>query len=933
MRWSAKKLRWLALGGTLLLAGIVAAFLGMANYRAGKIWQRILKRNGVNLVQESNGITYSQSVKGRTVFTLHAERSTPHGNGIYSLHNAVLILYGKNGRNDRIHGNEFEYDQNGGVLRAVGEVLMGLEAPAPAGGTKRAQPTTDFSFAPDDAAAAAPQVIHVRTSGLVYLRKLNVATTKEPVEFSYRGMRCNSVGAEFDSGQSTLHLLSEVHLEGTLRGGPFTLAATRADLDRENDTVAMVAPAWAEGDRTARADAGTALLHKDGSLATADGRGHVVLRAEERQGSRSLSAPQLHTEFGPENRPQRAVFTGGVEFEESAAGAMTHGTAAGLTLTTDAKGALRSALAEGGVHAHAEQRAGKVVTATRDLLAQRALAGFVPGAEGKSSRVQSLHMMGAVQLGSVQFAAQARGGVKAAGATRTGVRADDLVASFGGGTDRPPQLQRVVGMGHTVLSQNGADGQRQVSEGDALDAAFVQRTEAGGGSQRPATEVSTAVQTGHVVLHAWPAAKEVAQGGEGRSGVGTGSGVGMGSGVGTGLGGPSVGHAQRAVFEASAGTLTLTAGGGARAEVDDGTTQLQAPEIILHQGTGDGDATGGVMATTVGQPGSAATHVLAARARLQHALDVAEFFGTDAEPAQMWQATSQVSAARLVLDARRHMLTARPAAVGGLVHGVFASEHARESGETHGTADGNGATESVEGKAAAGGRRGAVHEAAAEGRSDGSPSGAGGSPLRKGGDPRELANRPQTEVSGDAVRVAAEALDYSDPDHEATFHGNVVLRGVEGVLSGDRGVAFFDGSGAVRNRSEAESGKVGTAGAMGGLGGRLQRFVVMGDVRLKQPGRLGQGQQLTYTAATDRFVLTGAPGVLPRVVDAQQGTVTGETLVFGAADRSVVVASAPSAEAKPAGKQAAQPAGKQAEQMVGKAPMPRRVHTETDIKR
>ena len=916
MRWSAKKLRWLALGGTLLLAGIVAACLGLANYRAGKIWQRILKRHGVNLVQESNGITYSQSVKGRTVFTLHAERSTPHGNGIYSLHNAVLILYGKNGRNDRIHGNEFEYDQNGGVLRAVGEVLMDLEAPAPAGDSRRPQPTTDFSFAPDDAAAADPQVIHVRTSGLVYLRKLNVATTKEPAEFRYRGMRCDSVGAEFDSGQSTLHLLSEVHLEGTLRGGPFTLTATRADLDRENDTIAMVAPAWAGGDRTARADAGTALLHKDGSLVTADGQGHVVLRAEGRQGERSLSAPQLHTEFGAENRPQRAVFTGGVQFEESAAGAVAHGTAAGLTLTTDVKGALRSALAEGGVQAHAEQRAGKVVTATRDLQAQRALAGFVPGAEGKSSRVQSLHMTGAVQLGSVQFGAvqsgaQSRSGVKAARATRMGVRADDLVASFGGGTDRGPPLQRVVGTGHTVLSQNGADGQRQVSEGDTLDAAFVQRAEAGGGLKRPATEVATTVQTGHVVLHAWPAAKEVAQGSEGRSGVEAGS------------GGPSVGHAQRAVFAASSGTLTLTAGGGARAEVDDGTTQLQAPEIVLHQGTGDGDATGGVMATTVGQPGSAATHVLAARARLQHALDVAEFFGTDAEPAQMWQATSQVSAARLVLDARRHMLTARPEATGGLVHGVFASEHARE---TRGAAaDGDGATESVADKAAMGGRHGSVHEAAAEERPDGSPSGAGVSPLRKGGNPRELANRPQTEVSGDAVRVAAEALDYSDPDHEATFHGNVVLRDVEGVLSGDRGVAFFEDSGTGRNRSDAG----GTAGAMGGLGGRLQRFVLMGDVRLKQPGRLGQGQQLTYTAATDRFVLTGAPGVLPRVVDAQQGTVTGETLVFGAADRSVVVASAPGTEAKPAAK----PTGKQAGQVAGKAPAPRRVHTETDIKR
>ncbi len=350
MRWSAKQFRWLSLGGALLLAGVLAALLGLSKYRAGKIWQQILKRNGVNLVQESNGITWSQSVKGRTVFTLHAEKSTPHGNGVYSLHNAVLILYGKDGRDDRIHGNEFEYDQNQGILKAIGEVRMDLQAPEPAGSGKLHAPLNNFSFMPDDGAAADPSVIHVRTSGLVFLRKLEQAATKEPVEFSYRGMRCESVGAEFEPGQGVLHLLAQVKLAGTLRETPFTVTAARADMDRSTNTVTLEAANWASGDRAARADHALLSLRKDGSLEKGDGAGNVVLRAD----TRTLSAPQAHAEFGAENKPERAVFTGGVQFTDHTPNAVERGASASLTLTTDAHGVLSDAVAEGSVQLHTE---------------------------------------------------------------------------------------------------------------------------------------------------------------------------------------------------------------------------------------------------------------------------------------------------------------------------------------------------------------------------------------------------------------------------------------------------------------------------------------------------------------------------------------------------------------------------------------------------
>ncbi len=300
MRWSPEKLRWLSLSGAVLLAVVVAGFFGLARYSKGRIWRRILERNGVNLTQESNGITWSQSIGGRTVFTVHAAKSVPHGNGHWTLRDAVLILYGKDGRNDRISGQQFEYDEKAGVLSAVGEVHMDLQAPRAAdanakGGTPSAAPLTFTQVAeePDT-----PGLIHVRTSGLVYVRKLGVAATKEMAEFRFGGITCTSHGAEFDSGPSVLRLLADVHMSGKLHNAPFTLAADRADLDRQAETAELRNPRMVSGQRTARAVHALVRMRKDGGLESGDADGDVqLISATER-----LSAPRLHAVFGMQDR-------------------------------------------------------------------------------------------------------------------------------------------------------------------------------------------------------------------------------------------------------------------------------------------------------------------------------------------------------------------------------------------------------------------------------------------------------------------------------------------------------------------------------------------------------------------------------------------------------------------------------------------------------
>ena len=49
------------------------------------------------------------------------------------------------------------------------------------------------------------------------------------------------------------------------------------------------------------------------------------------------------------------------------------------------------------------------------------------------------------------------------------------------------------------------------------------------------------------------------------------------------------------------------------------------------------------------------------------------------------------------------------------------------------------------------------------------------------------------------------------------------------------------------------------------------------------------GEQLAYSGVTGSYVLTGSPGMLPRMTDPVRGTVTGESLIFNSRNDSVNV--------------------------------------------
>ena len=134
MLTSVERLRIGLLVGSGLLVAVIGGFLEYAHYRTHRIIHDLPGRLGATITKEFGSYTYSQSVQGKTVFTIHAAQAVQHKNGNYTLHDVNLVMYGTKGdRADHISGSQFEYDEKTGVVHAVGIVHLDLQAPAPEG--------------------------------------------------------------------------------------------------------------------------------------------------------------------------------------------------------------------------------------------------------------------------------------------------------------------------------------------------------------------------------------------------------------------------------------------------------------------------------------------------------------------------------------------------------------------------------------------------------------------------------------------------------------------------------------------------------------------------------------------------------------------------------------------------------------------------------
>ena len=611
----------------LLLLVAVGGFLGYARYRLRHLdlgFAGLAKRLSATLTQESDNFTYSQSVGGRKVFTVHAAKQIDHGNGTFTLHDVNITLYGRDADHaDKIRGSQFEYDQKNGVLRAIGEVYIDLAAPAqeqPAGAVKTRVPAQNEND---------PRVIYIKTSGLVFRQKERSASTEEQVDFRVGSSTGTALGASYDSGSGVVTLHAAVKVSGLRNKGasagsearPMELTAAHAEMDRVGNVVKL-ADAKLVTDTDSGADmasAENAVIHvsADGTPRQVDAEGRVLLPANSPGGGQnSTRADRMRLDLNEEGQPRFEHLMGNVQFSGKDATRMQEGHAAEAQVSFDAVGRPRRAVISGDVEMRQwENRGDRQLNAAKVDLA---LAGG-----GK----QPVLLTGAVasgQNGAVLRTVDRRvDGSSTAGTLRGDVVTAHFAEDAPSATKPKTHLSGLEARGKTYLEQvsrndKGVQSARQTSTGETLEAAF--RPDETGG-----VALTKAVQRGSVTVVREEPGKVTA---------GTAAKPAM-----------QVQHARSevATYDADADRLVLT---GA-VEVQDAESALFADRVQMDHATGDSSADGSVRVSYL-QTGSSAEpmHVLAARAVSHEGTGVSEFFGgpSPGGRAKMWQGGSQVEA-------------------------------------------------------------------------------------------------------------------------------------------------------------------------------------------------------------------------------------------------------------------------------------------------
>jgi lipopolysaccharide export system protein LptA len=836
MRNRVERLRIWLLGSAGFLVLVIVAFLGSARYLKHRLRAYLPEKLAANVKIDQTGVTLCDTVESRTVYCIHAARELEHADGKIALHDVSIDLYGKNGdRNDRIYGDDFEYDQKAGVVRAIGLVNLDLQAAQQNAGKAAA-------------GVANAKVLHVITSNLVYLNQLGVAATNERIDFQSGAMTGHATGADYNSDTGVLTMHSSVSMSGMTGERPVDVTAATAQLDKRHQEIFLTGARYSSLGQTVEAQRATLHTRPDGTLARVEAQGNVT---REVKGSRVV-AQQADVVLNAMSQPQSAVLTGGVQYSSGLPLLQRSGQAEEASIVFDAQGQANNAVFTGAVRMSERTRAtvaAREPWSSRDLTAAKVEASLVPVGGGNPQ------LRNVVATGSARFTVENQGTL--ASSKDIGIvelSADVLTAHMvGAGDDRqPPQLDTLAGRGHSRLHQVTADGTEQTSSGDTLDAKFRAQPPSSGVAGRQ-TSLSalgsttgillSAVQQGHVTMVRRASAKTGAK-----------------AGANSGMGQENVerASAQRAAYDGDLDRVTLTGG----VQMSQVGSSLWAGQVVFDRKTGDAQASGTVKVdyaqdasaiasntqTTPGEP----THIVADRAEFDHATGVATFAGN---PVRLWQGGSQVQAPVIELDREQQRLTAR--------------------GET--SAGGATAQQTAQ-----------VHTVLVSAASD--ASGA-----EKTNGTKAVAGKPGTGTqSSRAMRIASGGLVYSASLHQAEFSGGVQAVTLDGTVRANQATVYMQqgagqGPSSVVEEVPSIAGRVERMVATGQIeidqpgrhatGERLQYtasdqlFVLTGDDRL-QPKMVDAergtitGAALLFHAGDDSVVVSNTE---PGATSAAQG--------------------------------------------------------------
>lgn len=635
----------------VLLVLALGVFLGVGRFKNRFIRKDLPHKLGLNIQEEANGFVYSHEVRGHMLYKIRASKQVQlkrDGKVFLQLHDVNIELYAADGsRVDRIAGDEFEYDPDKGVARALGPVEITLTKPtaapaiAPKATANQALGTKQKAGSLASAAeTAAKGEIHVKTSGLVFDRNTGEASTEERVEFALTQGSGSAMGAKYDSHDGLLILDHAVQLNVQRGADPVALSAQHAVFQRDDQVCEMQAATVRYRNDVSNAQQAKVYFRDDGSAERLEAtKGFSIATTT---GGR-LAAPTGTLQFDEHSQPFHGHLQGGVAIDSEKNGRHIHGTSPTMELVFAGPGELRSAHLERGVEIVSDEETASNKGTLRVHRAWNSPVADVAFRNAGKSKVElaSIHGTGGV---TVEALSQ-RGNTPVAPEKMS---ADEVTGEFGPNG----ALTKMTGRGHTRIAQTTATGTRQTTSGDVLVARLKAPGDAkpsGRSGNTAETQIESATVHGNVVLTQQPPPKAGTVQAELRATAGN------------------------ADYDNVGQLLHLT--GGPR--VTDGGLELTADKLNVSQESGDAFALGNVKATwtsdaagsavgsgpaktgnAIGSAGSfgaqGPAHVIAQQAALQRSSGAVTFKGG----ARLWQQGNSVAAPMIVLDRTKQTLTA-----------------------------------------------------------------------------------------------------------------------------------------------------------------------------------------------------------------------------------------------------------------------------------
>lgn len=799
--------------GFLIFLAIVA-FLLSGQWRRRALLQDLPRRLGADIQLQANQFDYTQTRRGKTLFHIHAERAEQtRRSGETVLHHVRIEFYNPQGqREDTIRGDEFEYNQSAGKAVAQGAVEINVRNPA------------------NTAAASNTPSVRIRTSGLTFDQKSEIATTSQHLDFLLPQGTGSATGAIYDAAHGKLILQSNVRAQISQRGTPVAIDADHAEMERAAQVATLRNMNVRYPSGSATGGLAHILFRKDGSIDSLQASDGVRMQSADGAVAQSQQAV---FQFNAKSQPASGIMSGGTQFLLHHEQQSMKASSPRATLQFDQAGVLqRVQLHDGAVMDDQEttfvNRKGtkRPTHLSREWRSQTANLRFisVPGAGRQAKSRQQLQRM------------DGDGGVTVTSLTSTDgelpqkstLVADRVQAEF----SAQGQLARVLGFGHADFRQINGDQKQWSSQwestSDTLDARLMNRPETGhptsGGKsnvdreadsgQLQSGQIQSMLQHGHVQISASRAPAHPGQ---------------------------SATHihatAAQSVYDGTTEIVHLTGAPDAPPHLVGDNFAVTATAIDLDRAHQNAYAHSAVEATWlfVGNARHAPTpdattqapaHILAEQAAWIAETQKMTFTGNAAHPVHLWQSANSIHAPRVVLDQKLQTLDA--------------------------------VTESS---------RNPVFTVLAE---------ASDAPATRAG-------KMQREPASSLLRLTSGAVHESYAEQAVVFSTGV-MRNVTVVTTTPDGPATIQARQvqAFMPSGPSPHGPQGSSALTA-----VNRLTCSGDVLFQSPGRIGRGETLRYTSENATAVLDGTSERNPTFTDSQRGTITGRQIQFNLTDNSV----------------------------------------------